>query len=95
MKTQHVARIGSHLRELTRIAVVSGIHADELVDIVRFAHLREALRVSRGNQCKAAGLLGVHRNTVSRTLKEHRSEADDKPSPQPVHCGPENDDKVA
>jgi Fis family transcriptional regulator len=30
----------------------------------------KALRLTRGNQCKAAELIGVHRNTMNRLLRE-------------------------
>lgn len=33
--------------------------------------LRDELRNARGNQCRAADNLGIHRNTFSHHLKEH------------------------
>ncbi len=33
-------------------------------------YLREVLLAHRGNQCKAAEEMGIHRNTLSRTMAE-------------------------
>jgi DNA-binding NtrC family response regulator len=32
--------------------------------------LADALRAARGNQCKAAEMLGIHRNTMNRLISE-------------------------
>jgi DNA-binding NtrC family response regulator len=37
--------------------------------------LQTALRRSRGNQCKAAELLHIHRNTLARKIVQHKIKA--------------------
>ena len=48
----------------------SGIRYEEAVREFKKQYLREVLIAHRGNQCKAAEELGMHRNTLSRTMAE-------------------------
>src|SRR6202451_948825 len=48
----------------------SGIGYDDAVREFKRQYLREVLVANRGNQCKAAEELGIHRNTLSRTMAE-------------------------
>jgi DNA-binding NtrC family response regulator len=48
----------------------SGISYDEAVREFKKQFLREVLVAHRGNQCKAADELGMHRNTLSRAMAE-------------------------
>jgi DNA-binding NtrC family response regulator len=48
----------------------SGIRYEEAVREFKKQYLREVLLAHRGNQCKAADELGIHRNTLSRTMSE-------------------------
>jgi ABC-2 type transport system ATP-binding protein len=48
----------------------SGIRYEEAVREFKKQYLREVLIAHRGNQCKAAEELGMHRNTLSRTIEE-------------------------
>ena len=48
----------------------SGIGYEEAVREFKKQYLREVLLAHRGNQCKAAEEIGVHRNTLSRTMAE-------------------------
>jgi len=48
----------------------SGIRYDDAVREFKRTFLREVLVANRGNQCKAADELGIHRNTLSRTMAE-------------------------
>ena len=48
----------------------SGIRFDDAVREFKKAFLREVLVAHRGNQCKAAEELGIHRNTLSRAMAE-------------------------
>ena len=48
----------------------SNIGYEEAVREFKKQYLREVLVAHRGNQCKAAEELGMHRNTLSRTLSE-------------------------
>ena len=48
----------------------SGVPYEEAVREFKRQYLREVLVAHRGNQCKAADELGMHRNTLSRTMAE-------------------------
>jgi len=48
----------------------SGMSYDNAVREFKKQYLREVLVANRGNQCKAAAELGMHRNTLSRTMAE-------------------------
>ena len=48
----------------------TGIRYDDAVRQFKRQYLLEVLRSHRGNQCKAADELGMHRNTLSRTMQE-------------------------
>jgi DNA-binding NtrC family response regulator len=45
---------------------------------LRRAAVRQALRATRGHKSRAARLLGVHPNTMTRLLAQLRDEADDQ-----------------
>ncbi|MGA8043388.1 MAG: helix-turn-helix domain-containing protein [Terracidiphilus sp.] len=48
----------------------SGLRYEEAVREFKKQYLREVLLANRGNQCKAAEELGIHRNTLSRKMSE-------------------------
>ena len=48
----------------------TGMRYDDAVREFKKQYLREVLLAHRGNQCKAAEELGMHRNTLSRTMAE-------------------------
>ena len=48
----------------------SGVRYEDAVRQFKRQYLLEVLRAHRGNQCKAADELGMHRNTLSRTMAE-------------------------
>lgn len=48
----------------------SGVRYDDAVREFKRQYLREVLLAHRGNQCKAADELGIHRNTLSRAMAE-------------------------
>ena len=48
----------------------SGIGYEDAVREFKKQYLREVLVAHRGNQCKAAEELGMHRNTLSRAMAE-------------------------
>ena len=48
----------------------SGIRYEDAVREFKRTFLREVLIANRGNQCKAADELGMHRNTLSRAMAE-------------------------
>ncbi|HEV2279695.1 MAG TPA: helix-turn-helix domain-containing protein [Acidobacteriaceae bacterium] len=60
-------------RELDNLVTqmhAGGITYDEAVREFKRRFILEVLASNRGNQCKAAKELGVHRNTLSRILAE-------------------------
>jgi DNA-binding NtrC family response regulator len=48
----------------------SGVSYEDAVRDFKRQYLREVLMAHRGNQCKAAEELGMHRNTLSRAMAE-------------------------
>jgi Fis family transcriptional regulator, factor for inversion stimulation protein len=48
----------------------SGIRYEDAVRDFKKQYLREVLVAHRGNQCKAAEELGMHRNTLSRAMAD-------------------------
>jgi Fis family transcriptional regulator, factor for inversion stimulation protein len=48
----------------------SGIRYEDAVRDFKRQYLREVLISNRGNQCKAAEEMGMHRNTLSRAMAE-------------------------
>jgi Fis family transcriptional regulator len=48
----------------------SGTRYEDAVREFKKQYLREVLEAHRGNQCKAADELGMHRNTLSRAMAE-------------------------
>lgn len=48
----------------------SGVRYEDAVREFKRQYLREVLAANRGNQCRAAEELGMHRNTLSRTMAE-------------------------
>jgi len=48
----------------------SGVRYEEAVREFKKQYLREVLVTHRGNQCKAAEELGMHRNTLSRAMAD-------------------------
>jgi DNA-binding NtrC family response regulator len=49
----------------------TGISLDEAVGLLEKGMIQDALSRSEGNQCAAARLLDVHRNTLQRKMAEH------------------------
>ena len=48
------------------------IHLDEARDEFEKRFIQTALNKTRGNQSKAAQLVGVHRNTLSRKILQYK-----------------------
>ena len=60
-------------RELDNLVIqmhTSGIRYEDAVREFKKQYMSEVLVAHRGNQCKAAEELGMHRNTLSRTMAE-------------------------
>jgi Fis family transcriptional regulator, factor for inversion stimulation protein len=62
--------VKSQLEVLVQQMNESGILYSEAVREFKKTFIANVLEQHRGNQCKAAKQLGMHRNTLSRTLDE-------------------------
>lgn len=65
--------MGTLRRELDSLVTQmhsTGIRYEDAVREFKRQYLREVLIANRGNQCKAAEELGMHRNTLSRAMAE-------------------------
>ena len=62
--------IGRQLQDLTKTCVRSGIYYTEGVKAFKKNFIVQVLADNKGNQCRAARELGMHRNTLSRTIQE-------------------------
>lgn len=64
------------LQELVRQMYSTGILYSEALREFKKRFILNVLRENRGNQCKAARELGMHRNTLSRTIAELKMQGD-------------------
>jgi two-component system nitrogen regulation response regulator GlnG len=60
------------LESLVGLMVERGILFDEAVNEFEKRFIRRALERTGGNQSRAAKLLGIHRNTLSRKMGEYK-----------------------
>jgi Fis family transcriptional regulator, factor for inversion stimulation protein len=60
--------VREQLETLVGLMVDRGIHFDEAVNEFEKKFIKRILDRSRGNQSRAAKLLGIHRNTLSRKI---------------------------
>lgn len=67
---EHEVNVRRELDSLVTQMHSSGIRYEDAVREFKRQYLREVLMAHRGNQCKAAEELGIHRNTLSRTMAE-------------------------
>ena len=67
---EHEGEVRRELDSLVTQMHSSGIRYEDAVREFKRQYLREVLMAHRGNQCKAAEELGIHRNTLSRTMAE-------------------------
>ena len=67
---EHEGNVRRELDSLVTQMHSSGIPYEDAVHEFKRQYLREVLVAHRGNQCKAAKELGMHRNTLSRTMAE-------------------------
>lgn len=73
------------LEALVRRMYQSGILYSEALREFKKRFILNVLRENRGNQCKVARELGMHRNTLSRTIAELRMQEDVDQMVR--HCG--------
>ncbi|MGH9470360.1 MAG: helix-turn-helix domain-containing protein [Terriglobia bacterium] len=48
-----------------------GVHYEDAISEFQKRFIRKALEKNEGNRSKAAQMLGIHRNTLSRKLEEN------------------------
>jgi Fis family transcriptional regulator, factor for inversion stimulation protein len=63
--------VKEELESLVGMMVERGILLEEAVTEFEKKFIRRVLEHSRGNQCRAAKVLGIHRNTLSRKITEY------------------------
>jgi Fis family transcriptional regulator, factor for inversion stimulation protein len=63
--------VREELESLVGMMVERGILLEEAVTEFEKKFIRRVLEHSRGNQCRAAKVLGIHRNTLSRKITEY------------------------
>jgi DNA-binding NtrC family response regulator len=68
--TKGSTRLKRELDNLVLQMHAAGIPYNDAVREFKKRYILEVLSRHRGNQCKAADELGMHRNTLSRTLTE-------------------------
>ena len=59
------------LETLVGMMVDRGILLEEAVTEFEKKFIKRVLERSKGNQCRAAKILGIHRNTLSRKIGEY------------------------
>ena len=59
------------LEALVGMMVERGILFDEAVNEFEKKFIKRVLERANGNQCRAAKVLGIHRNTLSRKIAEY------------------------
>jgi DNA-binding protein Fis len=63
-----LAIANDHYKELLYTFANLGVPMEQLITQVRKDYARAAYRITKGNKSKAAILVGVHRNTMSRII---------------------------
>lgn len=69
MQAEREERAG--LRQINSVAecmIRAGVTWDEAHQLFKVCYASEALDLARQNQCRAARMIGVHRNTLRRML---------------------------
>lgn len=64
--------VRDQLEGLVAQMVDRGILFDEAVEEFEKRFIKSVLDRALGNQCKAAKILGIHRNTLSRKIGEYK-----------------------
>ena len=60
------------LESLVGMMVERGILLEEAVTEFEKKFIKRVLETSRGNRCRAAKILGIHRNTLSRKVGQYK-----------------------
>jgi Fis family transcriptional regulator len=62
------------LESLVGLMVERGILLEEAITEFEKKFIKRVLERANGNQCRAAKVLGIHRNTLSRKIGEYKLE---------------------
>ncbi|HXX20932.1 MAG TPA: helix-turn-helix domain-containing protein [Candidatus Acidoferrum sp.] len=63
------------LESLVGMMVDRGILLEEALTEFEKKFIKRVLEHAKGNQCRAAKVLGIHRNTLSRKISEYHLES--------------------
>lgn len=63
-------QLGEQLDMFVKAAHDGGVKLEEVTDQVTRRYILRVLKVHRGNRCRAAVELGIHRNTLARQLEK-------------------------
>jgi len=63
--------VKEQLESLVGMMVDRGILLEEALTEFEKKFIKRVLEHSKGNQCRAAKVLGIHRNTLSRKITEY------------------------
>lgn len=66
------AHLKDQLESLVGMLVDRGILLEEAVTEFEKKFIKRVLERANGNQCRAAKVLGIHRNTLSRKIGEYK-----------------------
>jgi DNA-binding NtrC family response regulator len=66
------ANVKEQLETVIGLMVDRGILLEEAVTEFEKKFIKRALERTEGNQCRAAKVLGIHRNTLSRKIGEYK-----------------------
>jgi Fis family transcriptional regulator, factor for inversion stimulation protein len=64
--------VKDQLEGLVSQMVDRGILFDEAIEEFEKRFIKRTLERAEGNQCRAAKMLGIHRNTLSRKIGEYK-----------------------
>jgi len=64
--------VKEELESLVGMMVERGILLEEAVTEFEKKFIKRVLETSRGNRCRAAKILGIHRNTLSRKVGQYK-----------------------
>jgi Fis family transcriptional regulator len=66
------SNLKDQLESLIGMMVERGILLEEAVNEFEKKFIKRVLERANGNQCRAAKVLGIHRNTLSRKIGEYK-----------------------
>jgi Fis family transcriptional regulator, factor for inversion stimulation protein len=64
--------VKEQLESLVGMMVERGILLEEAITEFEKKFIKRVLETSRGNRCRAAKILGIHRNTLSRKVNQYK-----------------------